>query len=372
MPPPAMRPSAAPPDGVQFSPHWTQTGYRGGYTPPKKSNAGLVAGLSLGAVAVLVLGVIGVAAASVSKSASTRQAGHTRSYSPIATTSDAPYRSDSALQTTSAAPTYRTQRSTSNATSASSPAQSTTTRPAGPQPVRRLADNPIFASGLGLPAVSCALPRWNPDPSAQLPFYQAEAECLFAAWQPVLNSANLPAKMPRVQIETTQFTDPCGTYPPTSNAHYCDADHTIHMTPNWFSSENDPPNAVGIYVGVFAHEFGHAVQGMTGLMAAYSAARYEAGENGAAGLELSRRVELEASCFGGMFLTAAVGRGSVDRNIFAEAYDDEAQRGDYPDRTGNPRDHGTPSNNGAWWEEGTTKNRTAQCNTWAASSAEVG
>lgn len=371
MPPPtaAYRPAPAP-RGFAQSPQWTKPAYQGGHVPTKKSNAGLVIGLSLGAVAVLVLGVIGVAAASVSTSARTSQAGYTHNYSTTYPTSDSPYTTTYSSQyTTSAEPSYRTGQPTTTETY---PSRTTATRPAGPQPVPRLADNPLFANGLGLPAVTCQLPRWNPDASAQLPFYQAEAQCLFQAWQPVLQSAGLPAKMPRVQIETTQFTDPCGTYQPTTNAHYCDGDHTIHMTPKWFSSENDPPNATGIYVGLFAHEFGHAIQGMTGVMAAYGEARYEAGKDGAAaGLEWSRRVELEASCFGGMFLTASVGRGAIDRNIFNEAYQDEAQRGDYPDRTGNPRDHGTPSHNGAWWQQGTTKNRTAQCNTWAASSSDV-
>lgn len=338
--------------------------------PPKKSGPSPLVGLSLGAAAVLVLGVLGMAASTAAHTSRTSRAGYNPGYSsdyPTNTTPDTTaYSTDSARAMAPSTSVMRTspsrQLSASGATTAE-PAQ-----PAGPQPVARLADNPLFAKGLGLPAITCVLPRWNPSPAAQLPFYEAEADCLFRGWQPVLAAANLPARRPQVRVETTQFTDPCGTYAATSTAHYCAGDHTIHMTPRWFASENAPPNTVGIYVGVFAHEFGHAVQGMSGVMSAYSEARYQ---DSAESLELSRRLELEASCFGGMFLTASVGQGSIDRTIYTEAAEDEAQRGDYPEQTGNPRDHGTPAHNGGWWTTGTSKNRTAECDTWDASPADV-
>lgn len=377
MPPPVPAAHSA-----AFSPQWTsQPGplsapqgaaqtYRGGYVPPRKSGPSPLIGLSLGAVAVLVLGVLGVAASTAAHTSRTSRAGYNPGYAsayPTNGTSDTgAYSTYSARATAPPASVLRTTSSrqpSADSTTTAAPAQ-----PAGPRPIPRLADNPLFTQGLGLPAITCMLPRWNPSPAAQLPFYEAEADCLFRGWQPVLAAANLPARRPQVRVETTQFTDPCGTYAATSNAHYCDRDHTIHMTPRWFASENAPPTAVGIYVGLFAHEFGHAVQDMSGVSSAYSEARYE---DSAAGLELSRRLELEASCFGGMFLTASVGRGSIDRTIYTEAAEDEAQRGDYPEETGHPRDHGTPAHNGGWWQTGTSKNRTAECDTWDAASADV-
>jgi predicted metalloprotease len=110
------------------------------------------------------------------------------------------------------------------------------------------------------------------------------------------------------------------------------------------------------------------VQTLSGVMDAYWDARYNAGADTEAGLELSRRSELQAQCFSGMFLASVYGRGSVDDNLLTEARTSQ-DRGDHNPNV--PRDHGSDDHAIGWWEQGAQLNRTYQCNTWMSPPEDV-
>ena len=120
-------------------------------------------------------------------------------------------------------------------------------------------------------------------------------------------------------------------------AFYCSADNTLYMPFAGLQTEMYGAHP-GVYLAVLAHEYGHHVQAMSGVLDTYGEASYNAGVDTEAGLELSRRLELQAQCFSGMFLAATYGRGSVDDNILTEARTTQ-DRGDH--NAGLPRDHGT-------------------------------
>jgi hypothetical protein len=60
-------------------------------------------------------------------------------------------------------------------------------------------------------------------------------------------------------------------------------------------------------------------------------------------------------------------RPDVDTNIYNEAWRSQ----DRGDNGRGPREHGSVAHYIAWWQHGATKIRTAQCNTWNASSSDV-
>ncbi len=138
--------------------------------------------------------------------------------------------------------------------------------------------------------------------------------------------------------------------------------------PNGDYSEVEGQTEAVVYLGQFAHEFGHAVQGMTGINSAYAKALHEAGGTETSrGLELSRRSELQATCFEGMAL-AALQNGGVSNKYIFPVPRDSAERGDQF----NPQpDHGSTPSNKAWVEQGFFKNRVFECNTWNAASSDV-
>lgn len=248
-------------------------------------------------------------------------------------------------------------------------ATSTGRTPPRPQKVARLADNPIYA-GARLAPTECALPQFDADPAVQLVFYRTALDCLNRAWLPVLAAAGLPAESPDVSVPTEPYTTPCGHKAATDNANYCEG--VIYMPPRYFAEvERAPASRLSVYLGVLVHEYGHHVQESAGVMDAAWAQRYEAGLETPAGLELSRRNELGASCFGGMFLAGVAGHGSISRELAETIVRDQGRRGDLPD-SGRLPDHGAPHNNGAWYSAGYRSNDTAACNTWLASPDSVG
>jgi predicted metalloprotease len=306
----------------------------------------------------VVLGVVGLIGLSAVVSLAARQGsnssasgGHPQPGPPTQPT---------AATTTDAPPT--------SVTSAASVPSTTARIPPRPQKVSRLGDNPIFA-GVGLPAVRCTLPRVSADLAVQTAFYQAAVDCLNRAWLPQLAAAGLPADPPALAVPTGPYPTACGNKSPTDNANYCEG--VIYMPPRYFSEvERVTTNQPAVFLGVLAHEYGHHVQELAGVMDAAWAQRYEDGLGSPAGLEVSRRNELGATCFGGMFLASVTGHGSVTQDLLDQIARDQARRGDIPG-SGLPRDHGSMQNNGAWFITGLRHNRTSACNTWLAPPQSV-
>lgn len=249
---------------------------------------------------------------------------------------------------------------TSSSESSSSPA-------AGPQPVSALGNNPLNAPENGATNTPCELPSFATSVNGQDAFFQAAADCLITAWAPSLEYANLPLRKPSVVTSGQDMNTPCGTRRWNDTAMYCPGNHTIYMTARHYSQVEGQTQA-GVYLGQFAHEFGHAVQGMSGINNAYANAMYEAGGiETPRGLELSRRNELQATCYEGMAL-AALQNGGVSNNYIMPALKDSSERGDQY----NPQpDHGAVATNKAWVDQGFYKNRVFQCNTWNAASSDV-
>lgn len=342
-------------------PPWSLPPYPGAM-PPRRSNTGAIVATILICALLVGAGVVGVATATNRKppvadvgydypEAQPRDAGS-------GPTSRAPRRT-----TRRPAPTTTTTRPVLTTTRATP----TPTTPAGPRPVLALGDNPLFAGDRGAGPVTCGLSRWSTDPQAAAAFFNSALICLEATWAPLLQASGLPYRRPNLETPPdSTVNSPCGDAGRFA-AFYCPRNETIYMPFGTLQTEKYGARP-GVYLGLFAHEFGHHVQQVSGVWDAYWNARYEAGADTEPGLELSRRAELQAQCFSGMFLAGAYPRGSVDRNILQEARTTQ-DRGDHA--PGEPRDHGTDAHAVAWWEHGAQKNRTYECNTWLAPSAQV-
>jgi uncharacterized protein len=242
----------------------------------------------------------------------------------------------------------------------------TTATPGSGEPAYKLADNPLFTAS-GPSPTSCSLPRWQTTPSVSQAYFTAALPCLDTAWAPVLKAAKLPFTTPKLAFPTgSSWSSPCGS---VSNgeaaAFYCSADNTLYMPFSGLQTE-DFGARPGVYLAVFAHEYGHHVQYLTGMMKVADEQMYDSGSDSPQSLEVSRRLELQAQCFSGLFLAATSGRGSVDASVVTDAAATQ-ERGDHGAR----RDHGTDAHTQGWWHQGYQKKDVAQCNTWRASSADV-
>ncbi|WP_233576304.1 neutral zinc metallopeptidase [Saccharopolyspora rhizosphaerae] len=335
---------AGPHQPGRAGPSWAPPGPAFGQEPPKRNNTGLVVGIVLAAVTVFGIGTVGAVAASVSADKADEQSAPAApSYAPVATST-----SETSSETT-----------TSEQTTTSSEDEVSTGRP-----ILKLGDNPINIEGNGAVTTPCSLPEFATDLASQDAFYQAALPCLVQAWEPALEEADLPTDTPHVVTTGSDVTTPCGLRTWDQTALYCPQDNTIYMTARYYS-EVEGRTEAGVFLGQFAHEFGHALQRLSGINAAYGQASAEAG--GDAGLELTRRSELQATCFEGMTL-AALQNGGVSNEIIFPALRDSAGRGD---ENSDVDDHGSIETNSTWIQQGFTKNRVSQCNTWLSPAADV-
>jgi predicted metalloprotease len=81
-------------------------------------------------------------------------------------------------------------------------------------------------------------------------------------------------------------------------------------------------------------------------------------------LELTRRMELQADCFSGMFISATSGRGSISKTLGNSA--SSAFRSSVADKT-----HGSVKHQIQWGTTGGKNNNTSACNTWLAPAGEI-
>ncbi|HVW40863.1 MAG TPA: neutral zinc metallopeptidase [Amycolatopsis sp.] len=242
--------------------------------------------------------------------------------------------------------------------------------PAAGEKVLELADHPILQDpDAGLPNIVCTLPTWHDDERTVEAFFTAAEGCLNDAWGPFLAYYHLPFSPPMLHFPTgATFPTACGTISVgvSTAAYYCDNNLYVPYQGLQIDQYGDNP---GVYLALFAHEYGHHVQEVSGLMDAVWQRIYALGQNSPAGLDLSRRKELQAQCFSGMFLGAVVDRGgSVTREMYAKAWRDQDTRGD---NTSGSNDHGTNAHYAQWWRTGAQYNRIAKCNTFAAPASDV-
>jgi predicted metalloprotease len=328
----------------------------------------MIVTVSLVSVLVVVAGLIAYLATTSKKhSTSVADSGY-NDYTPPASTAPAVTTSSSTTTTT----TTTTTTSSTTSSSSSSRTSTTATTPRGPQPVYTTKDNPLFAGQNGTNTHTCTLPRWKSDPQTAQAFFTAALPCLEAAWIPALQRANLPYARPNLSFPTGKtWSSACGTTTQAeAPAFYCSSDSTLYMPFSGLHTDSYGAHP-GVYLAMFAHEFGHHVQALSGSLRAAHQQEYDAGPDSASGLETSRRVELQATCFGGMWFAGAWnGKGSIDDNIVREMINDGYNRGDEYSSDGR-RDHGQKKNVGAWQEQGYTKNRTFQCNTYLAPASAV-
>ena len=252
---------------------------------------------------------------------------------------------------------------------APSPSTTEPTTPIRPRAVYRLADHPFLVKPASLPQQTCTLPPFGVTDQQLAAYYTAGAECLDAAWGPLLTATNLPFEKPSLDASPDLKDGPCGAAPESDHAvaYYCGRNRTIYM-PTARLRDNGGGDAPATHLATLSHEYGHHVQALTGLLRAADLKITDAGEKTPAGLEMSRRIELQANCFAGMFLASAAGRGSVTTSLARLAQDDfQYAIEEKPENNA----HGSSANQAQWATAGYKSNSTTACNTFSATPQQV-
>ncbi len=131
---------------------------------------------------------------------------------------------------------------------------------------------------------------------------EASIEFLDAYWTEVFASqGELP--LPEVNSFSGGISTGCGQASSSTGPFYCPADQGIYVDLTFFDLLQSRFGASGgplAEIYVIAHEYGHHVQNVTGVM--------ERADRGGSGAESdSVRIELQADCYAGMFIGNAAG-----------------------------------------------------------------
>ncbi|MBM7776352.1 hypothetical protein JOD54_006556 [Actinokineospora baliensis] len=224
-----------------------------------------------------------------------------------------------------------------------------------------ISQNPLLVPGRELAATPCPLPALGTTAAELEVFYKEGLACLDRAWKPALEAAGKPVVTAKLSIADNPKSK-CGFVPSADEAlaFYCNRDRTIYMPrQRLMDSAGD---SAPFHLAVLSHEYGHHMQALAGILSA-SSMQENAAEDAEA-MKVSRRTELQANCFGGLFLDAAARGGSLKAEFVAEAVE---SFGD----TLNSDSHGSQRNQAAWAERGKNGGSTASCDTWSATDLDV-
>jgi predicted metalloprotease len=196
--------------------------------------------------------------------------------------------------------------------------------------------------------------------------------CLMRVWDTTVTKAGFEMPRPPVIVYSAAISTACGKLP-TMNAAYCGSDQKIYYA-------TDLPQAIPsglrssrfIVEVIVAHEFGHAVQARTGVLTAAHALG-DAATSQTEANEWSRRTELQADCFAGLFIrsvskSAGISQQDLD-NIAALMIsfgDDSLSK-----NSGVDGGHGLGADRKYWMQLGLASTTVSACNTFVATSDAV-
>ena len=243
-----------------------------------------------------------------------------------------------------------------------------------PGPDRSLTTNALYGVDLARASVSCDLKVRRPKPplanKALQPYLTQVVDCLTKVFTAPLAARGFTLVEPKVQTYHKRVESPCGDFGQSgSPAYYCSTTRTIY----WPDTVDDGREAYTFarlgYVGLTAHEFGHHLQWTTGMLNGYAVAHDKASTK--AGYVLSRRLELQAQCFEGVFLHATAKDLDVTGKDRTELRSWHSYTGDEDPPDDRKPDHGSSAAQFAWLDRGLESGDFGSCNTWTASLKSV-
>ncbi|SPL91224.1 YpfJ protein, zinc metalloprotease superfamily [[Actinomadura] parvosata subsp. kistnae] len=233
-----------------------------------------------------------------------------------------------------------------------------------------LTKNPLYKTGkLGISACEEPQVQNGTVEEAEL-YFEAVMECLDKAWSPVVKKAGYRFNKAKVTVITKLGAKtPCGAFnDPRAQAMYCPPNKRMYilLSPQVIAEPNDLA-----LMQVLAHEYGHHVQQLTGIMGLAYKSYYQRPVNEHA-FESIRRAELQAECLSGAFVGRvwnSLGRPDSDWSIFLKGGHNLGSSLGL--RSGSDETHGSDANVRWWLQKGFKAQSASACNTWTAPSRKV-
>jgi predicted metalloprotease len=233
-----------------------------------------------------------------------------------------------------------------------------------------LVNAPIYQAG-SLGEMNCPAEKLGDGSlAAQKVYYEKLFKCLNDAWRPVFAKIGETPPDPGLVVFDSTVTSPCGTFEPLSGrvlAFYCYGNQVMYTDVKQMNKAFGPTQDLAFLMTI-AHEYGHHVQGVSDLF--YARAVYLQ-EHPDEKLDSSRRNELQASCFAGVFSRAVEKSYPFTSRLPEFRRQASNSFGESEDTPEDERTHGLATSQGFWIVNGLNVGETKACNTFAASKAQV-
>jgi len=219
--------------------------------------------------------------------------------------------------------------------------------------------------------IRCTLPRIQDAANAADPDLQTHLDdltaCLMKVWNTPTTRAGYQLVRPSVTIYDKKIDTACGSID-NINAFYCAADQQVYYSRQLFRLLPDVDSKSSLVIDfVLGHEFGHALQGRTGILVGRIIRQHAAGSK-AEQLEINRRLEMQADCFSGMFMRAIAQSSKLDQNDVTTIKQSLIAVGDPAGKVG---DHGQSPDRLFWGLTGFATPDVGKCNTFIAPVTQV-
>ena len=197
-------------------------------------------------------------------------------------------------------------------------------------------------------------------------------------WQQIFHTQfNQDYPAPKLVLFSGGTATACGTGQSAMGPFYCPNDRSVYIDLSFYQELRDRFGASGDFAQayVIAHEVGHHVQNVLGIMTKVDAARRRMSREQAN--QLSVRVELQADCFAGVWANVAQKNNAklIEPGDFQEGLnaagaigDDRLQKETQGRVVPEAFTHGTSQQRQRWLNRGLATGDLGQCDTFGAKS----
>lgn len=198
-----------------------------------------------------------------------------------------------------------------------------------------------------------------------------------AVWREQFARAGRTYPEPRLVLYTGSTRSGCGFAQAQVGPFYCPADSTVYIDLDFMARLQARLGARGDFASAYiiAHEVGHHVQNVLGVLRRSEAARARYGEGSVEGNQVQVRIELQADCLAGLWANNAqrarriLEEGDVEEGLAAAAAvgDDNVQRSQgrgyvQPETF----THGSSAQRVRWFRRGLQYGTLEACDTFSA------
>ena len=188
-------------------------------------------------------------------------------------------------------------------------------------------------------------------------------------WEPIFAASNVPFDQPTLTYYTGGTNSGCGDASSAMGPFYCPTDQSIYIDTSFYDVMQQQMGAGGDFARyyVMAHEYGHHIQHMTGVLEQVRSAQASDAANAN---QLQVRVELQADCYAGVW--AAKNRNLIEPGDLEEGMtaanaigDDTLMRNAGQSVNHESFTHGSSAQRMEWLRRGLQTGDEDQCDTFA-------